>query len=169
MELYAAIRRDAGAGVSMRAIARTHGVSYHTVKDALGSAWPQKRKEYADRGSKLDPFKPFIDEMIRTDLNAPRKQRHTATRMYQRLIDEHGLTAVSYPVVQRYVKQRRSEIAAEMGRGPATVFIPQTHRPGEEAEVDFGDITVRLRGELIILTCFVSECRSAARPCTERR
>lgn len=61
VELYAAIRRDARAGVSMRSIARTHGVGYHTVKDALGSAWPQKRKEYADRGSKLDPFKAFLD------------------------------------------------------------------------------------------------------------
>ncbi|MEX3656037.1 IS21 family transposase [Mycolicibacterium fortuitum] len=153
VELYAAIRRDSRAGVSMREIARTHNVGYHTVKDALGSAWPQKRKEYAARGSKLDPFKGFIDEMIRADVKAPRKQRHTAKRMFQRLIDEHDLTGVSYPVVQRYVKQRRPEIAAEMGRGPATVFIPQTHRPGEEAEVDFGDITVRLRGELI--TCYL--------------
>ena len=75
------------------------------------------------------------------------------TRLYQRLIDEHGMDGVSHALVQRYVKQRRPEIAAEMGRGPAKVFIPQTHRRGEEAEVDFGDIAIRLRGELA--TCYL--------------
>lgn len=69
----------------------------------------------------------------RADVNAPRKKRPTATRMFSRLIDEHGMTAVSYPVVQRYVKQRRPQIAAEMGRGPATVLIPQTHLPGRKS------------------------------------
>lgn len=153
VELYAAIRRDARNGSSMRSIARTHRVSYHTVKDALGSAWPQKRKEYAQRGSKLEPFTERIDTFLRADLNAPRKQRHTVTRIYQRMLDEHDMTDVSYAVLQRYVKQRRPEIAAEMGRGPAKVFIPQVHRPGEEGEVDFGDIAVRLRGELV--TCYL--------------
>ncbi|KAA0015968.1 IS21 family transposase [Antrihabitans cavernicola] len=153
VELYAAIRRDARGGMSMRKIARMHGVGYHTVKDALGSAWPQKRKVYAHRGTKLEPFKQAIDTMLRADLDAPRKQRHTVTRLYRRLIDEHGMSDVSYALVQRYVKHRRPEIATAMGRMPAKVFIPQTHRPGEEAEVDFGDIAIRLRGELV--TCYL--------------
>ncbi|WP_228003019.1 hypothetical protein [Nocardia australiensis] len=90
------------------------------------------------------------------DLDAPRKQRHTLTRLFQRLIDEHGMSEVSYPVVGRYVRQRRPQILAETGRAPSKVFIPQTHRPGDEAEVDFGDVMIRLRGELVIcyLFCF---------------
>lgn len=155
-ELFAAIRRDAREGLSGRQIQRKHGVSYRTVRQALTSAWPAERKEYRPRPSKLEPFKPVIDAILLADLDAPRKQRHTLTRLYQRLIDEHGMSEVSYPVVGRYVRQRKPQILAETGRAPAKVFVPQTHRPGEEAEVDFGDITIRLRGELVIcyLFCF---------------
>jgi hypothetical protein len=77
VELYAAIRRDARAGMSGRAIERKHGVGYRTVAQALGSAWPQKRKEYATRPSRLDPFKAAVDEILLADLDARRKQRHT--------------------------------------------------------------------------------------------
>ncbi|WP_280454490.1 IS21 family transposase [Nocardia brasiliensis] len=155
-ELIAAIRRDAREGLSGRQIQRKHGVSYRTVRDALASAWPAERKEYTPRPSKLEPFKPIIDAILLADLDAPRKQRHTLTRLHQRLIDEHGMVEVSYPVVGRYARQRRPQILAETGRAPSKVFIPQTHRPGEEAEIDFGDVTIRLRGELVIcyLFCF---------------
>ncbi|MFJ8961494.1 hypothetical protein ACIRG5_19100 [Lentzea sp. NPDC102401] len=47
------------------------------MKQALTSAWPQERKIYPPRPSRLDPFKPAIDTMLREDLRAPRKQRHT--------------------------------------------------------------------------------------------
>ena len=100
VELYAAIRRDARAGMSGRAIERKHGVGYRTVSQALGSAWRQQRKEYAPRPSKLDPYKAAVDEILLADLDAPRKQRHTITRIYQRLLEEHAMTGVSYPVLQ---------------------------------------------------------------------
>jgi transposase len=80
VELFAAIRRDARAGMSGRAIERKHGVGCRTVAQALGSAWPQRRNDYASRPSKLDPFKAPVDEILRADLEAPRKQRHTVTR-----------------------------------------------------------------------------------------
>ncbi len=152
-ELIAAIRRDVRAGMSNRAIQRKYGVGYRAVVQASVSPWPVERKEYSARGSKLEPFEPVIDAILRADLDAPRKQRHSAIRIYQRLIDEHALTGVSYSVVQRYIQDRRPQILAESGRGPAKIFIPQTHHPGEEAEVDFGDITIRLRGELV--TCYL--------------
>lgn len=117
VELYAAIRRDARAGMSGREIERKHGVGYRTVRDALGSAWPQHRKEYSPRPPKLDPFKAAVDAILLADLKAPRKQRHTVTRIYQRLLDEHAMTGVSYPVLQRYVKERRAQILAESGHG----------------------------------------------------
>ena len=58
---------------------------------------------------------------------------------------------VSYPVVRAYVAARAPQIRVEQGRGPVEVFVPQTHLPGREAEVDFGEIAVRLRGQLV--TC----------------
>lgn len=155
-ELFAAIRRDAREGVSKREIQRRRGVGFVTVTRALASAWPAERKDYPARSSKLAPFTAFIDAILVADLDAPRKQRHTRKRIYERLIDEQGMADVSYTVVQRYVQQRRPQILEETGRAPLKVFIPQTHRPGEEAEVDFGDIAIWLRGELVAcyLFCF---------------
>jgi hypothetical protein len=63
------------------------------------------------------------------------------------------MSDVSYPVVRAYVAERKPRIRAEAGRGPAEVFVPQSHRPGAEAEVDFGEVVVRLAGEQV--TCFL--------------
>jgi transposase len=153
VELYAAIRRDARAGMSRREIAARHGVGRLTIVKAIGSAWPEPRKAMPPRGSRLDPFKPAIDEILRADLDAPRKQRHTATRIYRRLADEHGMRDVSYDRVRVYVAGRKAQVRAEAGRGPAEVFVPQSHRPGDEAEVDFGEVVVRLAGQEV--GCFL--------------
>jgi len=153
VELYAAIRRDARAGMSARAIERKYNVGRRTIVKALSSAWPEPRKAMAPRASKLDPFKPAIDEMLRADLDAPPKQRHTVTRIYRRLTGEHGMADVSYDRVRAYVSERMPQVRAEAGRGPAEVFVPQSHRPGDEAEVDFGEVVVRLGGEQV--KCFL--------------
>jgi hypothetical protein len=83
--------------------------------------------------------------MLRVDLDAPRKQRHTARRIWERLIDEHGLE-LSYSSVRDYVARRRPEIMAETGRAAEAGFVPQAHPPGAEAEVDFADLWIDLRG-----------------------
>ena len=154
VELYAAVRGDARAGTSEREIQRTHHVGWRTVKSALGSAWPALRASYPTRASKLDPFKPLIDEILVADLDAPRKQRHTTTRIFARLADEHDMTDISYPVVRAYVVKRKPEIRVEQGRGDPGGFVPQTHLPGREAEVDFGEVAIRLRGELVTVHLF---------------
>jgi transposase len=157
VDLYAAIRRDVRAGMSARGIERKYGVGRRTVVKAVESPWPQPRKQLPPRGSKLDPYKSLIDEILRVDLDAPRKQRHTVKRIYDRLLDEHGMTDVSYQVVRAYVSGRHPEIRVEMGRGPINVFVPQSHRPGMEAEVDFGEVVVRLSGQPV--TCYLFSFR----------
>ncbi len=132
VELYAAIRRDVRAGLSGRAIERKYRGGRRTIVAAMSSAWPAQRKKLPPRTSKLDPFKPVVDAILRADLDAPRKQRHTVTRIYARLLDEHAMTGVSYQVLRTYVAVRRPEIRVEAGHGPAQVFIPQSHRPGVE-------------------------------------
>ncbi len=62
--------------------------------------------------------------MLREDLTAPRKQRHTARRVLARLIDEHKVTDLSYASVAVYVSTRRTEIFAEAGRPVDEVFVP---------------------------------------------
>jgi transposase len=163
VELYAAIRRDSREGLSTRAIQRKHHVTWSTVNKALTSAWPEPRQKPPPRGSRLDPYKPAVDAMLLGDLDAPRKQRHTVRRITDRLIEEHGMTGVSYQMVREYVAERKPQIRIEAGRGPEQVFIPQSHKPGAEAEVDFGDVVIRLRGELVTCALFAFRLSFSAR------
>ncbi|MDX3845584.1 IS21 family transposase [Streptomyces europaeiscabiei] len=140
--------------MSNRALQRKYGVGFRTVKAAMESVWPEPRKQLPPRKTRLDVFKPAIDQMLRVDLDAPRKQRHTVKRIYDRLLDEHGAAEVTYPMVRAYVAVRRPQIRIEAGRGPLNAFIPQTHLPGAEAEVDFGDVTIRLAGEQVKVFLF---------------
>ena len=88
VELYAAIRRDAHRGMSQRALTQKYNVGQKTVKQALANAWPSPRQPYPKRGSKIDDHAPWIDEVLHNDLTAPRKQRHTVTRLFDRLVKE---------------------------------------------------------------------------------
>jgi transposase len=147
VELFEAIRRDhRREGLSIRQLAQRHRVHRRTVRQALASAVPPPRKPRTFQAPVLDPVKPWIDAMLREDLEAPKKQRHTARRVLARLVDEHGVTAISYSAVRDYVAKRRPEILAEAGKPLEAGFVPQTHEPGAEAEVDFHDLWVILRG-----------------------
>lgn len=147
VELFAAIRRDARVEeLSIRELAKRHGVHRRTVRQALVSATPPTRKAPIRSSPRLDPFKDAIDDMLRSDLDAPRKQRHTATRILARLVDEHGATGLSYSTVRDYVRVRRAQIDLEAGRRVEEVFVPQEHAPGQEAEVDFGEVYVVIKG-----------------------
>ncbi|HEY3603156.1 MAG TPA: IS21 family transposase [Sporichthyaceae bacterium] len=155
VELFEEIRRDARRdGLSIRALADKHGVHRRTVRQALEAALPPKRKTPTRVAPKMDPVKPLIEEMLRQDLDAPKKQRHTARRILDRLIDEHGVGDICYSSVREYVAEARPRIWAEAGRSPGEAFVPQTHEPGGQAEVDFGDLWVDLRGERTKLHLF---------------
>ncbi|MGE7388192.1 IS21 family transposase [Streptomyces sp. NPDC004126] len=139
--------------MSLRALMRKYGVGYETVQRALISALPEPRKTMVPRETRLDVYKPVIDAILTADLTAPRKQRHTVKRIYDRLLDEHQAIDISYQMVRGYVAARREEIRLGAGKGVVDAFVPQTHKPGAEAEVDFGDVTVKLAGELV--TCYL--------------
>jgi len=146
VELFEAIRRDARRdGLSIRELARRHRCHRRVVRLALASAVPPARKPRVFPAPKLDSARGLIDAMLLEDLDAPRKQRHTARRVLARLVDEHGMAGLTYSTVRDYVARRRPEIAAEVGR-IAAAFVPQFHEPGAEAEVDFADLWIVLRG-----------------------
>ncbi|GAA3415624.1 hypothetical protein [Streptosporangium vulgare] len=154
-ELFEQIRRDSWReGLSVRALARKYGVHRRLVREALTRAELAPRRTPQRRSAQLEPFKKVIDEWLRADLDAPRKQRHTSTRIHRRLVDEQGMGEVSYSAVRDYVARRKPEIWIEEGRGPAQVFIPQHHPPGREAEVDFGELWVRLAGVMTVCYLF---------------
>ena len=148
VELFEAIRRDARRQeLSIRALAERHGVHRRTVRAALESATPPPRRPRTASSPKLDRLKPAIDAMLREDLDAPRKQRHTVRRIHARLLDEHEAEGLSYSTVRDWVRRRRPQIQAQAGRQRETAFIVQSHAPAAEAEVDFGDVWVKLAGE----------------------
>jgi transposase len=154
VELFERIRRDSWReGLSVRALARKYGVHRRLVREALTRAEPAPRKTPVRRSPRLEPFKEVIDEWLRADLDAPRKQRHTVKRIHARLVGEHGAAGVSYSALRDYVSRRRPEIRIEEGRAPAQVFVPQHHPPGQDAEVDFGELWVRLAG--VMTKCFL--------------
>jgi hypothetical protein len=147
VELFAAIRRDARVDeCSIRELADRHHVHRRTVRRALASAIPPPRKTPTRSSPRLQPFKALIDDMLRSDLDAPKKQRHTVRRVLARLVDEHGVTELSYSTVRDYVRKRRPEIAAAGGKPIEEGYVPQTHLPAAEGEVDFHDLCVVLRG-----------------------
>jgi transposase len=83
---------------------------------------------------KLDPFKAAIDDWLTEDKKAKRKQRHTAKRVYQRLVEKHRENfTCSYRTVAGYVAKRKKEIFSRRAG-----YLPLEHIPGE-AQGDFGD------------------------------
>ncbi|WP_399932091.1 IS21 family transposase [Streptomyces kanamyceticus] len=152
-ELFAHIRRDKrlDPDLSQRALAEKYGVHRRTVRQALRSAVPPPRKSPKPRTTVLDPAKDWIDAILREDLTAPRKHRHTARRVQQRLAQEYGFDQASYSTICDYVGRRRLQLMTEAreGREHLEGMVPQVHLPGEEAEVDFADVWVRLAGDLV--------------------
>jgi len=167
VELFEAIRRDRDReGLSLHALARRHGVHRRTVRQALGSAVPPERKRPVGRPApKLGEYRELIDGWLIADRDAPRKQRHTAHRVWQRLRAEHGVE-VSERQVRRYVRERRRLL----GEVVDEVFVPLVHEPGVEAEVDWGRAEVLIAGVAVevflflMRACFSGACFVAAFP-----
>ena len=152
VELFEQIRRDRRVEkLSIRELADKHRVHRRTVRQALANAVPAPRKAYPPRARPaIDPYLEIIDDWLVKDREMPRKQRHTARRVWQRLVAEHGATLAEV-TVSRHVARRR----AELGLDRVEVAVPQTHEPGAEAEVDFGEFYATVAGVWMKLWMFV--------------
>jgi hypothetical protein len=91
------------------------------VRQALACAQPP-RKTPVRAALRLDSAKALIDVMLTEDLDAPRKQRHTAGWVLARLVGEHGLAEITYSTVRDYVRVRRGEVWAAAGWSLGEVF-----------------------------------------------
>ena len=159
MEQFEEIRRDrVREGLSVRALARRHGVHRRAVRQALVSAVPPAKRAARGRPAPaLGAYRAIVDGWLAADREVPRKQRHTARRVWQRLVEEHG-ASVSERQVARYVHWRRRELG-EVGEA----FVPLVSAAGVEAEVDWGEATVLLRGVATVVHLFVMRaCFSGA-------
>lgn len=151
VELFEKIRRDRREGLSIRELADRHGTHRRTVRQALADAVPPPRRAYPARPRPaIDQWAKVIDAWLIADKDAPRKQRHTARRIWQRLVAEHGATCAEV-TVSRYVARRR----VELGLDHPEVSVPQTHEAGAEAEVDFGEFYATIAGLVVKCWMFV--------------
>ena len=138
VELYARVRRAVLVeGKSRRAVAREFGLARKTVSKMLEySLPPGYRRQKPIRRPKLGPWLGVIDAIVEDDQQRPKKQRHTAWRIFERLRAEHGYTG-GYTIVKDYVRARKIS-GQEM-------FVPLTHAPGE-GQADFGEAVVVIAG-----------------------
>jgi transposase len=160
VSVYEQIRRvREREGASIRELSRRFGVHRRDVRQALESAVPPARKSAGRRPAPvLDGWKPLIDRWLEEDKNAPRKQRHTARRVWQRLVEEQR-ARVGESTVRRYV----AEVRARQEFPLVEITIPQHHPLGDESEVDFGDIGVYVGGILVELKLFIMRLSASGR------
>ena len=141
MENWAEIRRRVLAdGLSGCAACREYKIHWKTLQKILDNPEPPGyRRTKPKRPSILEPFLPVVHQILEDDRKAPRKQRHTAKRIWQRLRDEHGFGG-GYSTVKDYVR---------LARGRAQeAFVPLVHPPGH-AQVDFGEAVAVIGGETV--------------------
>ena len=152
-------------GVSRRQVLRETGMHWRTLEKMLQHSEPPGYRQCKPRPKpKVGAYQERIEQILKEDEGMPRKQRHTAKRVWERLREEGytgGYTAIKDAV--RELKARRQE-----------VFVPLEHRPGE-AQVDFGQALVKVDGVLQKVSFFVlalpySDCfyvQAFERECTE--
>jgi len=138
---------------SVRAIAREQRHGRRVVREAIAGTTPHPRRYCLTKRKirpVLDPVVAIIDAWLEADHAAPRKQRHTAKRIYDRLVAEYGFTGHE-TVVRGYVHDWRRAHAGE-----SRAFLPLGHAPGVEAQCDWGEAVVHVAGveQIANLFCF---------------
>jgi len=167
MELWAEVRRRVLVdGLSKREACRRYAIHWLTLKKILSHAEPPGyRRVKPPRRPAIAPVLPVIRQILDDDAKAPRKQRHTAKRIWERLRAEHGFRG-GYTAVKDAVRELRV--------GRKEVFLPLAHPPGE-AQVDFGFADVAVAGVPTKVAVFVLSlphsgavyCQAFPRECTE--
>ncbi len=134
-------------GRSRSWISKELGISRNTVSKYLATDEPPAYKLSEPRGRPVsNEWEEHVRLMLKEDQDAPRKQHHTARRVFDRLVLEHGYTG-SLRTVQYMVSGIK-------GSNWKSSFIPLMFEPGKDAQVDYGEAYVILDGQKIKLYGF---------------
>ncbi len=145
-------------GKSIRQLRRETGHSRNTIRKVLRNEYqgysPREDQPYPVLG----PYLSIIDKWLQEDKERPKKQRHTAQRIFDRLEEEQGFTGGA-STVRRYVRQAKRRI----GVSAPAVFIPLDPEAAKEAEVDWGTMWARIAGVLLQLKFFCMRSKYSGR------
>ncbi len=145
MELFEQLRQEHEFGVgTIAGVASKFGVHRRMVRQAIAGALPPPHCYPARARPKLDEtLQVFIDGVLDADRRAPRKQRHTARRIYRRILTEFPGATVAESTVRNHVRTRRRA----MGLVQRETFVPQSYTLGQEAQVDWYEAWADFGGE----------------------
>lgn len=133
---------------SQRQIAKEFHHSRHTVAAALANAQPSTYQLQARRATPvIEPYQEIIEQWLRDDRTAPRKQRRTAHRIFTQLVEQYQFPGAE-STVRRFVRLRRRELA------PPDAFLLLEYAPGQDAQCDFGEAQVVIAGETLTAQFF---------------
>lgn len=151
VELFEEIRREYEFGVgTIAGTAKKLGVHRRMVREAIGSALPTPRKKTERPRWKLKAAVEFVDGVLEADRKAPRKQRHTAHRIWVRIQSELPDCKIAERTIREYVHTRK----IALGLLVREVCIPQSYPWGAEAQIDWYEAYADLAGERIKLQVF---------------
>ena len=143
-------------GMSQRQIAAVLHISRNTVKKYWnGDSIPWERKDYNREATVLtEDVVAFVRQCLDEDAHNPRKQQHTAKRIYDRLVAEFGFTG-GETTVRRLVRELREK--------SREAFVPLAFPAGDAMQIDWGEATVYLGGVKTVVNLFCARlCYSGA-------
>ena len=145
---------------SIRHLAREYHMSRKTIRKMLvrGSTMPGYALTKERSCPVMDPYKETIKSWLEEDKSAPPKQRHTAERIYQRLVEEYGFSGSSSTVRKTVARMRLTVSGKPRG------FVPLAASPGEQAQVDWGEAFVEMEGKRKKVHLFCMRLRSSGTP-----
>lgn len=141
---------------SIRGISRKYHHSRKTVRKAVNDASvPQYHLSIPRPCPVMDPVKSVIEKWLEEDRSQPKKQRHTAHRIYTRLVSEYGFTG-GERTVRQYISRLRHNFQE--------LFIPLEFAPGTDAQCDWGEVHVYMEDKLIPVQVFCMKLAYSGRP-----
>ncbi len=151
MELFEQIRREYEFGIgTIKGVAHKLGVHRRMVRQALANAEPPEREQSQRERPVIGPLRAFINAILDADRKAPRKQRHTAHRIFERIRTEMPEHKVAEVTVRLYVRERKREL----GWSTRATCVPQSYQLGQEGQVDWYEAWAELNGAPVLLQVF---------------
>ncbi len=151
MELFEEIRREYEFGEgTIQGVARKFGVHRRLVREALRDPLPTEKAAALRARPRLTPVIDWIDAILEADRRAPRKQRHSAHRIFTRIGQEHPDCPIAESTVREYVRVRK----IALGLLARETFVPQSYAWGDEAQVDWYEAVAELAGVPVTLQVF---------------